>query len=292
MDNWQAFKSPMSERFINKHEMHENVFKMQRLMYRNDIDDYLVKMNLLNARVEEAGALYHHMIRAGLPTGIMTHIPYGEEEPDDTTEFLEFMRHMGKRNEEHQRMTKGEWKDSSKQDINDPPSLTKPPRRFRFSKPSSTPTSIKISGPANSSKEPAMRATGSGWKATGSGWKNKEEWLKGISADVQKARHEKDQCARWGKSYQMLFQCLHRIIGSAAGCKKRKAGWAGVANTDKQAAEPILKRPRCMQELALKKGAWHSVYKSPAVACSNWNREAKTEEGGHEKTKWAWKERE
>ena len=39
VDNWQAFKSQMSERFINKHEVQENVLKMQKLVYRNDIDD-------------------------------------------------------------------------------------------------------------------------------------------------------------------------------------------------------------------------------------------------------------
>ena len=62
MDNWQAFKSQMSERFINKHEVQENILKMQKLMYRNDIDEYLVKMDLLNARVEGSGPMYHDVI--------------------------------------------------------------------------------------------------------------------------------------------------------------------------------------------------------------------------------------
>ena len=195
VDNWLAFKSQMSERFINKHEVEQNILKMQKLVYRNDIDDYLSKMNLLNARVEGSGALYRAIIRAGLPTEIKTHTAYGGVVPDDTIEFIEFVRRMGKHHEEHQHMTKGEWKDSSKQDTKDPTSTTKPPKQSRFSKATSTPTSTskKTAGPATSSKEAAP-------KPAGSGWKDKEEWLKGVPADVQKSRHENDQCACCGKS--------------------------------------------------------------------------------------------
>ena len=204
VDNWQAFKSQMSERFINKYEVQENILKMQKLMYRNDIDDYLVKMNLLNACVEGAGPLYHEMIRAGLPTEIKTHMAYGGEEPDDTTQFLEFVRRMGKRHEKHQRMTKGEWKDPPK-DTKEPPSATRPLRQPKFNKTWST--------PSTSSKTPGAAA---------SGWKDKEEWLKGVPAAVRKARHEKDQCARCGTSDHKWFQCTNRIIISAGGGKKRK----------------------------------------------------------------------
>ena len=62
MDDWQAFNSQMSECFLNKHEVHENLLKVQNLMYRNDIDEYLVKMNLLNARMDGSGPLYHEVI--------------------------------------------------------------------------------------------------------------------------------------------------------------------------------------------------------------------------------------
>ena len=65
--------------------------KMQKLMHCNHINDYLVKMNHLNARVEGAGPLNHKMIEAGLPTEIKTHMAYGGEEPDDTTKFLDFV---------------------------------------------------------------------------------------------------------------------------------------------------------------------------------------------------------
>ena len=44
---------------------------MQKQVYRNDIDDYLVKINLMNARVEGAGALYGEDIRAGRTTEII-----------------------------------------------------------------------------------------------------------------------------------------------------------------------------------------------------------------------------
>ena len=154
----------MPERFINKHEVQENVLKMQKLVYRNDIDDYLVKMDLLNTQVKGAGALYREIIRAGLPTEIRSHMSYGGEEPDDITEFIDIVRRMDKRHEEHQRMTKGERKDSSKQDTKDPTSTTKPPRRSRFSKTSSTPTSTsnKNAGPTTSRMEAAPKSAGSG----------------------------------------------------------------------------------------------------------------------------------
>ena len=38
----------MLEWFINKHDEQDNILKMQKLTYRNDIDDYLVKMNIVN----------------------------------------------------------------------------------------------------------------------------------------------------------------------------------------------------------------------------------------------------
>ena len=43
-------------------------------MYHNDIDDYLVKMNMLNSWVEELGPMYHDMIPAGLLIEIETHM--------------------------------------------------------------------------------------------------------------------------------------------------------------------------------------------------------------------------
>ena len=149
-------------------------------------------MNLLNTRVDGAGALYHEIIRAGLPTEIKTHMAYGGEEPDDTTEFIDFVRRMGKRHQEHQRMTEGERKDSSKPDTKDPTSTTKPPRQSKVSKASSAPTSTsnKTAGPATSSKQAAP-------KPAGAGWKDKEECRKGVPADMQKSRHENDQCTCW-----------------------------------------------------------------------------------------------
>ena len=129
----------MSRRFINQHVVQENVLKMQKLVYCNNINEYLVKMNLLSARVEGAGALYRETIRAGLPTENRSHMSYGGEEPDDSTEFIDFFRRMGKRHEEHQHMTKGERKNSTKQDTKDATSTTKPPRQSRLCKTSEHP---------------------------------------------------------------------------------------------------------------------------------------------------------
>ena len=74
--------------------------------------------------------------------------------------------------------------------------------------------------------------------------------MKGVPADVRKARHEGDQCVRCGKSGHMWFQCTNRIIVSAAGGKKRKAegdgsaGAAPAANTEKETPTPTTKKAR------------------------------------------------
>ena len=139
MGNSQALKSQMSERFINKHEVQENILKIQERTYRNDIDDYLVQMNLLNTRLAGSCPIYHNMIRAGLPTKFKTHMGYGEEEPDHTTEFMNFVRRMRKRHEEPQRLTKSERRDPPK-DTKDSTSVTRPPKQSRFTKTSNTST--------------------------------------------------------------------------------------------------------------------------------------------------------
>ena len=64
---------------------------------------------------------------------------------------------------------------------------------------------------------------------------------------MRKARHEKDQCVRCGKSGHMWFQGTNRIIVSAAGDKKRKAegdGSAGAANPEKEYTTPTTKKAR------------------------------------------------
>ena len=63
-----------------------------------------------------------------------------------------------------------------------------------------------------------------------------------MPADVRKSRHENNQCARCGKSSHRWFQCINRIIVSATGGKKRKAGRVGVADTDKEVVEPTPKK--------------------------------------------------
>ena len=113
-------------------------------------------------------------------------------------------------------MTKGDRKDSP-EDTRDHTSVTGPPRPPKFNTTSGTPTraSSKNQGAANSSKESATNPAGSCWK-------DKEEWLYRVPADVKKARHQKDQWARCGKSSHKWFQCTNRIIISAGGGKKRK----------------------------------------------------------------------
>ena len=55
---------------------------------------------------------------------------------------------------------------------------------------------------------------------------------------MQKIRHEKDHCARCGRSGYSWFECPNLIIISAAGGKKRKIEGSGMPNTDNGASEP------------------------------------------------------
>ena len=105
IDNWNAFKSAMVERFVDKHEARENVQKMRKTVYDGDIDDYLAKMHLLHYQADSRGTIWHEAIKDGLPEDIWTYMSYAGEEPTDTIKFFEFVRRMGKLHEDKKRQT-------------------------------------------------------------------------------------------------------------------------------------------------------------------------------------------
>lgn len=204
-ETWEGFSTAMREHFVNPHEIKEDLAKMEKMAYANNIDDYIIKMDALNNRIGFKGVPWHQFLKKGLPAEILDRMAYGSVEPSETSQFIERLRGAGKRYEERRQQHQHPKKDAPKPSTSsaDAPSSSK---SSKSSKARRREKATEKTATAESSEKPE--------------WRDREEWLKGIPDTLRKSRAEKELCLRCGKPGHKWFTCSGKIVIS--GARKRR----------------------------------------------------------------------
>jgi hypothetical protein len=96
VDTWSAFTSAMEERFIDPEEEAECLQKMNKLQYKGDIQDYIIKMEDLNYHICLSGIAWRQALHSGLNEEIKDRISFSKITPDDDAEYEVLLKQVGR----------------------------------------------------------------------------------------------------------------------------------------------------------------------------------------------------
>lgn len=111
--SWEYFKQASFGRFVSKFEKTEANKKMRALEYTGNIEEYITKIKLLNARVKCSGTILKDMVIDALPYKISERLSYIDEDIDDK-EFLALVVKAGKERELFEQRQEAKKKFASK----------------------------------------------------------------------------------------------------------------------------------------------------------------------------------
>jgi predicted nucleic acid-binding Zn-ribbon protein len=103
--NFDHFRETIQSRFIKSSEAEDNLRKIMKLEYGNQIDDYLVQMKRLNRACKISGTAWRHHLEQGLNQEIRTMMSLVPEPASDNN-FVELIRRTGRTHEDNQRQAK------------------------------------------------------------------------------------------------------------------------------------------------------------------------------------------
>jgi hypothetical protein len=216
-DNWRSYQAALEEHFTDKREIERDLRRMKELVYKGNVDDYLLQIEELNGRVQAHGVIFRDLIKAAMPAEIlkMVYSRHGKI-PNDDLEFVSSLREAGAVTEEmkkdehlrysrkdqekggHQEKSQGTPKERSNSKDNhrskDQPKKDARPKDHQGAK----------SKPPQGDRVAAV-------------WANGREALAGVpQADIDKARRENKDCLRCGRDGHKMLACFARKSSSGS----------------------------------------------------------------------------
>jgi len=96
-DDWPRYEHALKHQFTNDLEADEFIGKMEDLMYKGDIRNYVTEMNLLNRHVGVLGAVWKRMIKMGLSDELLDRFSFIEVKnaPQHDDDWIERLKTCG-----------------------------------------------------------------------------------------------------------------------------------------------------------------------------------------------------
>lgn len=95
-DDWKAFSSAIETRFSSRFEQHDALRKIDRIVYEDDIELYIDKMEIANTRAGFSGVIWREKLKGGLTKPMRKKLSNVGRLPEDNIEFVEVLREVGK----------------------------------------------------------------------------------------------------------------------------------------------------------------------------------------------------
>ena len=248
-DNWQAYKSAMTERFLREDQDLRDFEKMWSLKYKGDIEDYMSKLESYNLRANTAGPAWKKAIQNGLPEDLLDDVGKLEDPHMTDLDYVALVRRCGRRKERREEARKTAKALGA-------PGPSKPSGQEAKSSSSSKKDKHKAkSHKADYKKEDSKKPGSSGAPKVHTDY---AAAVKGISKDILESRKKKGRCLRCGKENHRWEWCrssISTVKVAAAQPKKRKAEEPATATEVKKAkvaatAKPLSSQPAHFPRIA------------------------------------------
>jgi hypothetical protein len=238
-DNWRSYAAALEEQFTDKREIERDLRRMKELVYKGNVDDYLMQIEELNGRVQARGVIFRDLIKAAMPAEIlrMVYSRHGKI-PNDDLEFVTTLREAGAVTEE---MKKDEHLRSGRKDQEKTGPQVKQQGDFKERSTSKenhrSRDKPKKDARPKDHQEAKQKPKPSGDRVAAV-WSSVKEALAGVpQADIDKAKSERKDCWRCCRDGHRTLNCYARKSSSGAPLPEAPARKDSVSATKRKRTE-------------------------------------------------------
>jgi len=207
-DDWKSFASAIETRFSSRFKQRDALRKIDRIVYDGDIELYIDKMEIANARAGLSGVIWREKLKGELTRPMKKKLSNVGQLPEDDIEFVEVLREVGKNLED-------EVKEENRSHRKSPE-----PKN-----PKKTPGSKEVKDHNSShqvNKKPGKKSNKGDRSDKGSSakkkqhYKTKEDATKGVDPKLVEKRFKNNNCLVCGKPNHCWFQCRGPIVTTSS----------------------------------------------------------------------------
>ena len=215
-DDWKSFTSAIETQFSSRFEQHDALCKIDRIIYDGDIELYIDKMEIANARAELSGVIWREKLKGGL-TRPMKKLSNVGRLPEDDIEFVEVLREVGKNLEDEVKEENRSHRKSP-----EPKNPKKTPGSKEVKDHNSSHRVNKKTGKKSDKGDRSDKGSSAKKKQR---YKMKDDATKGVNPKLVEKQFKNKDCLTCGKPNHRWFQCRGPIVTtssrSVAGNKHR-----------------------------------------------------------------------